>query len=249
MQRNPSVFTGTKNPMTRTETITQFVDTILDEYVITKKKIRVDFFKYLQSEDIDRKTINEYTSDKFHFVTDLLNEVNGALNGDRFLVEAYGCYKKSELKEFKCLLERFISDVEKYKDSKKIVRRKRKKSPAQLTKDLHLIQKPVILGKEKYTPVSKTEIIDAKSVFLINVKTNELLFLTGKKLSCSGAKIINYDEDLSGIKKIKKIDQTIQTIMSVTSLNCSRSFGELPNKIRSAPKTVSPNYFPLKIIK
>jgi len=235
--------------MTRTETITQFVDTILDEYVITKKKIRVDFFKYLQSEDIDRKTINEYTSDKFHFVTDLLDEVDGALGGDRFLSEAYGSYKKSELRELKCLLERFINDVKKYKDSKRIVRRKKKRSPCQLTKDLHLIQKPVIIGEEKYTPVSKTEIIDSKSVFLINIKTNELLFLTGKKLSCSGAKIINYDEELSGVKKIKKIDQTIQTIMTATSLNCSRSFGELPNKTRSAPKTVSPNYFPLRVIK
>ena len=112
-----------------------------------------------------------------------------------------------------------------------------------------MIQKPVILGEEKYTPVSKTEIIDAKSVFLINVKTNELLFLTGKKLSCSGARIINYDEELSGIKKIKKIDQTIKTIMSATSLNCSRSFCELPNKNRSVPKTVSPNYFPLRVLK
>jgi hypothetical protein len=234
--------------MTGTDTISQFVDTILDEYVVTKKKIRVDFFKYLQSEDIDRKSINEYASGEIHFVTDLLAEVDGALDGDQFLVEAYGCYKKSELREFKCLLERFISDVEKYKESKKIVRRKKKKSPEQLVRALHLIQKPVILGEEKYTPVSKTEIIDAKSVFLINIKTNDILFLTGKKLSCSGAKIINYDEELSGIKKIKKIDQTIETVLSSTNINCSKIFDDLPNKARSVPKTVSPNYFPLKVI-
>ena len=48
--------------MTGTDTICQFVDTIVDEYITTKKKIRVDFFKYLQSEDIDRKSINEYTN-------------------------------------------------------------------------------------------------------------------------------------------------------------------------------------------
>ena len=234
--------------MTGSDTISQFVDTILDEYVITKKKIRVDFFKYLQSEDIDRKSINEYASGEIHFVTDLLAEVDGALDGDKFLVEAYGCYKKSELREFKCLLERFISDVEKYKDSKKITRRKKKKSPEQLVRALHLIQKPVILGEEKYTPVSKTEIIDAKSVFLINIKTNDILFLTGKKLSCSGARIINYDEELSGIKKIKKIDQTIETVLSSTNINCSKIFDDLPNKARSVPKTVSPNYFPLKVI-
>lgn len=234
--------------MTGTDTISQFVDTILDEYAVTKKKIRVDFFKYLQSEEIDRKSINEYASGEIHFVTDILAEVDGALDGDQFLGEAYGCYKKCELREFKCLLERFISDVEKYKESKKIVRRKKKKSPEQLVRALHLIQKPVILGEEKYTPVSKTEIIDAKSVFLINIKTNDILFLTGKKLSCSGAKIINYDEELSGIKKIKKIDQTIETVLSSTNINCSKIFNDLPNKARSVPKTVSPNYFLLKVI-
>jgi len=235
--------------MTQTDTISQFVDTILDEYVVTKKKIRVDFFKYLQSEEIDRKTINEYTSDKFHFVTDILKEVEGALDGDVFLMEAYGGFKKSELRELKSLLDRFINDVEKYKESKKITRRKKKKSPDQLVKALNLIQKPVILGEEKYTPVPKTEIIDAKSVFLINVKTNELLFLTGKKLSCAGAKIINYDEDLSGIKKIKKLEETLETVMSSTALSCTTLFDQLPNKTRPAPKTVSPNYFPLRVIK
>ena len=69
---------------------------------------------------------------------------------------------------------------------------------------MNLIDKPVIIEGEKYNPIPKVEIIDAKSVFLINVKTNELLFLSGKKLSCSGAKIVNYDESISGMKKIKK---------------------------------------------
>lgn len=63
--------------MTGTDTICQFVDTIVDEYITTKKKIRVDFYKYLQSEDIDRKSINEYASDRIHFITDVIDEVEG----------------------------------------------------------------------------------------------------------------------------------------------------------------------------
>lgn len=235
--------------MTGTDTICQFVDTIVDEYITTKKKIRVDFFKYLQSEDIDRKSINEYTSDRIHFITDVIDEVEGALNGDKILSEAYGCYKTSELKELKSLLDRFVSDIEKYKNSKKITRRKKIKSPEQLTRALNLIDKPVIIEGEKYNPIPKVEIIDAKSVFLINVKTNELLFLSGKKLSCSGAKIVNYDESISGMKKIKKIDETIKSVLSSTNITCSTLFSNLPNKIKPVPKTVSPNYFLIRLIK
>ena len=61
--------------MTSPETICQFADTIVDEYSITKKKIRVDFFKYFQSEDVDRKTINEYSSNHIHLVTDILEGI------------------------------------------------------------------------------------------------------------------------------------------------------------------------------
>ncbi len=100
--------------MTHIDTICQFVDTILDEFSMTKKKNRVDFYKYFQCENIDRKTINEYASTKMYVVIDLLEEVNGALDGDALLSEAYAHFKKSELKEFKILLDRFVSDVEKY---------------------------------------------------------------------------------------------------------------------------------------
>ena len=171
------------------------------------------------------------------------------MNGDKILSEAYGCYKTSELKELKSLLDRFVSDVEKYKNSKKITRRKKIKSPEQLTRALNLIDKPVIIEGEKYNPIPKVEIIDAKSVFLINVKTNELLFLSGKKLSCSGAKIVNYDESISGMKKIKKIDETIKSVLSSTNITCSTLFSNLPNKIKPVPKTVSPNYFLIRLIK
>ena len=234
--------------MTHTDTICQFVDTIVDEYSMTKKKIRVDFYKYFQSEDIDRKTINEYASNQIHIVTDVLEEIDGALSGDELLSQAYSHFKKSELKEFKSLLDRFVSDVEKYKDSKRITRRKKIKSPDQLVKGLNLIQESVIINNKKYDHISKDKIIGSKSVLLINMKTNDLLYLTGTTLSCSGAKIINYDESESGLKKIKKIESTIEKIKSSNNLSCSKIFQDLPNKKRPVPRTVSPNFFILKII-
>ncbi len=234
--------------MTHTDTICQFVDTILDEFSVTKKKIRVDFYKYFHSENIDRKTINEYVSNEMHTVTDLLEEVNGALDGDALLSEAYAHFKKSELKEFKILLDRFVTDVEKYKDSKKIVRRKKTKTPDQLVKGLHLIDTNINLNGQLVKPESKIDIIGSKSVFLINVKTYDLLYITGNNLSCSGAKIVNYDESKSGIKKIKNLDDTLDKVKTTHNLSCLKIFQNLPNKIRPVPRTVSPNYLLLKVI-
>jgi len=234
--------------MTHTDTICQFIDTILDEFSITKKKIRVDFYKYFYSENIDRKTINEYASNQIHFVTDIIEEVDGALEGDKLLSEAYAHFKKSELKELKLLLERFVEDVDKYRNSKKITRRKKIKTPDQLVKGLHLIDTDINLDGQLVTPESKSDIIGAKSIFLVNIKTHDLLYITGNNLSCSGAKIVNYDESKSGIKKIKNLSDTIDKVKTTHNLSCSKTFQNLPNKIRSVPRTVSPNYFLLKVI-
>lgn len=234
--------------MTSTETISQFVDTIVDDYSINKKKIRVDFFKYFQSEDIDRKTINEYASNHIHQVTDVLEEVEGALDGDEILSEAYSHFNKPELREFKSLLDRFVSDVKKYKDSKRIVRRKKKKTPDQMVRGLHLQTKPFIMEGKKYIPVPTENIIDAKSIFLFNTTTHDLLFLSGNSLSCKGAKIIGYDEKVSGLKKSKKVIETLDRVFQSQSCNCRTIFQTLPNKSRPVPKTVSPNYILLKVL-
>tara|TARA_Y100000389_G_scaffold179844_1_gene194258 strand:+ start:840 stop:1547 length:708 start_codon:yes stop_codon:yes gene_type:complete len=234
--------------MTNPETISQFADTIVDEYSVTKKKIRVDFFKYFQSEDVDRKTINEYSSNHIHLVTDILEEVDGALGGDKILSEAYSHFNNLELKEFKMLLDRFISDVEKYKDSKKIIRRKKKKTPDQLVKGLHLQQTSVIIQGKKYDPVSTEKIIGAKSIFLINTTTYDLLYLTGKSLSCKGAKILDYNEKFSGLKKLKKLIQSLDEVTQCCSPTCQVFFDSLPNKKRKIPKTVSPNYLLIKVL-
>ena len=233
--------------MTSSDTICQFVDTIIDEYSINKKKIRVDFFKYFQSEDIDRKTINEYASNYIHQVTNVLEELEGALDGDEVLSEAYSHFNKPELREFKSLLDRFVSGVEQYKESKRIVRRKKQKTPDQLVKGLHLRDKPFIIEGKKYIPVPTEKIIGSKSIFLFNTTTHDLLFITGNSLTCKGAKIIDYNNS-SGIKKSKKVIETLDKVLTMKPCNCCEIFNQLPNKKRPVPKTVSPNFILLKVI-
>ena len=146
------------------------------------------------------------------------------------------------------MLQKFLEEANRYKDYKKITRRKKQKTPEQLVKGLHLIEESVIIEDVEYEPVDKTKIIDATSIFLVNVKTKDLLFLSGNKLSCSGAKITGYDPSISGVKKLKRITESINSVTTSNKLACQTIFENLPNKRRPSPKTVSPNYILLKVL-
>lgn len=235
--------------MTNSTTICQFVDVILDDYAINKKKIRVDFFKYFQSENIDRKSINYYVSNYLYQIIEVRNEIDGALSGDKVLLEAYANFNKPELREFKSLIDRFVVDVERYKNYKKITRKKKIKTPDQLVKGLHIYEDSVIINERKYIPVDKEKIIGAKSIFLLNIQTKDLLFLSGNSLNCIGSKIIGYDQKISGLKKLKKIVHTMDKIFESQLIDCDSIFNSLPNKIRPVPKTVSPNFMLVKVLK
>ena len=50
-------------------------------------------------------------------------------------------------------------------------------------------------------------------------------------------KIVNYDESISGMKKIKKIDETIKSVLSSTNITCSTLFNNFPNKVKPVPKS------------
>ena len=62
------------------------------------------------------------------------------------------------------------------------------------------------------------------------------------------SKIIGYDENLSGLKKIKKIVNTIDKVFDSKLIDCYLIFESLPNKMRPVPKTVSPNFMLLKVL-
>lgn len=234
--------------MNDVDAICEFVDTLMDDYSRTRKKSKTNFFKYFESSKFDRKTINEYVSDYSFTLTEQIEELDGALTGDKNLIEAYGQFNKSELREFISMLQKFLEEANRYKDYKKITRRKKHKTAEQLVKGLHLIEESVIIEDVEYEPVDKTKIIDATSVFLVNVKTKDLLFLSGNKLSCSGAKITGYDPSISGVKKLKRVTESINSVTTSNKIACQTIFKNLSNKRRPTPKTVSPNYILLKVL-
>jgi hypothetical protein len=236
--------------MNKLNEICYFVETLVDDYSLHKRKTKASFFKYLQSENIDRKTINEFLSTGISSIHEQIIELNDALCGkDQLLKEAYSGFKKPELREFKQMLSDIINDAEKYKESKKIVRKIKPPTPEKLVRGLNLLDTSVMIDGTQYIPVPKTDIVGAKYIVLYNIKTQDLTIFAGKKLSCKGSRIIDFIESESGSKKLKQISESLESILQTTQFNIEQSFNDLPNKIKSPPKLINSNFILLKVIK
>jgi hypothetical protein len=236
--------------MNKTKELCFFVETLVDEYTLTKKKLKASFFKYLQSENIDRKTINEFLETGTQNIELQISEIDGALLGDDpILKEAYSSFRKPDLREFKQMLSDIIEDAIKYKETKKVFRKPRPQSPEKLVRGLNILETPVTIEGKEYVPCSKTDIVGSNHIVFYNVKSQEITFFIGKNLSCKGSRIINYDHLLSGTKKLKKVSESLDSIVESNQFTLSTIISSLPNKTKSPPKIISSNFILLKTIR
>ncbi len=236
--------------MKKLNEICYFVETLVDEYALSRRKPKASFLKYLQSENIDRKTINEFLSEGIENIQSQIIEIDGALSGDDLVLkEAYSTYRKPELREFKQMLTDIIQDASKYKESKKIARKPRPQTPEKIVRGLNILETSVTIEGKEYVPQPKVDIVGSKFIVFYNSKTNEITLFAGKNLSCKGSRIINYNESISGSKKLKNTTQSLDLILSTNQFNIESNFALLPNKLKSPPKVISSNFILLKVIK
>ena len=235
--------------MKKVNEICYFVETLVDDYALSKRKPKASFFKYLQSENVDRKTINEFLTDGIENIQSQIVEIDGALSGeDSTLKEAYSSFRKPELREFKQMLTDIIQDASKYKESKKVSRKPRPQTPEKIVRGLNILETCVTIHGKEYVPCPKTDIVGSKHIIFYNIKTEEVTVFNGKNLSCKGSKIINYDSS-SGTKKLKKVSESLDFLIDSNQFNIENIFESLPNKIKTPPKIISTNFILLKVIR
>ena len=236
--------------MKKVNEICYFVETLVDEYTLNRKKPKASFLKYLQSENVDRKTINEFLSEGIINLKLQLTEIEGALSGeDPILKEAYSSFRKPELREFKQMISDIIDDASAYKETKKIVRKIKPQPPEKLVRGLNILESSVTIDGKEYIPCSKVDLVGSKYLVFYNVKTQEITIFIGKNLSCKGSRIIDYDESISGTKKLKKISESLELLIKSNQYTLENNFLSLPNKIKTPPKIISSNFILLKVIR
>jgi len=200
--------------------ISCFIDMMVDDFAIHRKKPKASFVKFLQSQDIDRRTINDYVDNKTSFIEDQIKELELAMSGaDPQVKEGYGNFRRTELREFKEMLEQIIDDLYSYKDSKKIVRKRRTHSPEKLIKYISLNANPIVVGTESYSTLPATNIIGAKHIFLYNPEFRELTYYTGRSLNVRRTMVTGFNVDKSWIRTIRKPEQFITEVTSCSKFN------------------------------
>lgn len=211
--------------------IAAFIDTVIDDFVVTRKKTKANFTQFLKSQEIDRRTINDFVETKLHFITDQIEELNVALNGeDPVVKEGYSNFRRPELRDFKDLLDQIVDDLYSYRQSKKIVRKKRKVTPDKIVKYIKLSDQQVNINGSPYSSLPAQNMVGAKHMFLYNIEKRELTYYTGRDLSIRRTVIDGFDKDKSWVRTLRKPEQFLSDVISCSKFNAETIGDHLTTK-------------------
>ena len=154
------------------------IDTLMD-----KKKSSFSMYKYLRQLDYSGRVVAYMKGFNNETAYELINE-----EGCEQLEEAYNFLTARQKKYIINKLESWESDIEKYIDEYKPVRRPRIKTPAQIVKKISYLSE-----WEKYKSIDPTEIPRARMLFTYNISSKKLTQFEGH-LSARGSRITGYDK-------------------------------------------------------
>ena len=229
--------------------IAAFIDTVIDNFVVTRKKPKASFTQFLKSQDIDRRTINDFVDNKLSFVTDQIEELSIALDGEDAVVkEGYGNFRRPELRDFKELLNEIVDDLYAYKSAKKITRKKRRVTPEKLVKLVTLYDKEIAFGNDIYKPLPATDIIGSKHVFLYNVEKRELCYYTGRSLSVRRTMVDGFDPNKSWVRTLRKPEEFLSEVLSSSKFNVENIGSHLTTKPKTPTGRMTSKHILIKVI-
>jgi hypothetical protein len=229
--------------------IASFIDTIIDDFVVTRKRPKASFTQFLRSQDVDRRTINDFVDNKLNFITDQIDELSLALDGqDPVVKEGYSNFRRPELREFKELLNQIVDDLYSYKDTKRIVRKRKKATPEKLVKYVNLYDKELVFDSATYKPLSPKDIVGAKHIFLYNVEKRELCYYTGRSLSVRRTVIDGFDKDKSWVRTLRKPEEFLSEVISCSKFNAENIGTHLSTKPKAPSGRMTSKHILIKVI-
>ena len=214
--------------------IEYFVQSQIDNFIKSRQKPKFSFYRYLSSENVDKKTIEEFNN--ITSLQEVYEEVRSAYNReDPYLVEAYGHFKKSQLREFTEFLNSFIEDAVKYSQEKNIkrIRKKRIVSPEKQVAKVKYATSCEVKGIQ-YNSLAPKELIGKRVAYIYDCKQNKISVYYSKGFSAKGTSIINFDPDKSWSKKIRNTNDILNHILDSSQLG-----------LKSLPEIIKTNQYPV----
>lgn len=109
-------------------------------------------------------------------------------------------------------------------------RRKKEKTPAQLTAKMVCVDKDHDL---ELTAAPTRKIINSNGCVFYNIKTRKIMLFVarkGLKLSVKGSKILNFDVEISGIKNLRKPGPMLKPYLTLTIAKAKKAFNAIVAK-------------------
>jgi hypothetical protein len=154
------------------------------------------------------------------------DEIRCAIEGtDPQCAEAWSFLSITKLKKVEEYLTILVEVLE---ENSKITRKRKKKDPAKLVKNLKFAEEDKKLKLRSVDPIN---IVGAKLCILYHKKTNRIVFLESEEgLTVSGTTIKNFNQETSFMKAIRNNKNILFSVTSGTPLAAKRQILDLNSK-------------------
>lgn len=208
------------------------IDTLMD-----KKTNPFSMYKYLKQLGYSSKVVNYMKGFSEHTIFELKNEEQCEQ-----LDEAYNFLSDKQKAKVIKKLQEWESDIDKYCEEYKPVRKVRIKTPAQLVKKL-----PFLEEWEDFKSIDPEEIIRARTLFTYNVSSQKLTQFDGQGLSVKGSRIIGYE---SCQEKTLTDSKLLDRLYRGGNIIAQKFMEEIPrSKLKEGNDLLTKNTLLIKVIK
>lgn len=208
------------------------IDCLMDE-----KKSSFSMYKYLKQLGYSGKVVKFMKGFTEHTIYEIKNEEECEQ-----LQEAYNFLTPTQKQKVIKKLQEFESDIDKYCDEYKPVRKVRIKTPAQLVKKLPYKEKFT-----KYESIDPKEIIRARMLFTYNTATKKLTKFEGQGLSVRGSRITGYD--ICQEKTLTDLS-LLDRLVSGGNIIAQKFMDEIPrSKLKEGNDRITKNILLVKVVK
>jgi hypothetical protein len=206
--------------------------------LMENKSTNFSMYKYLKQLDYSGRVVNYMKGFTQEIIFELENK-----EGCEQLDEAYNFLTAPQKKKVIKTLKGFESDIEKYVDEYKPIRKPRIKTPKQLVRKL-----PYLSKYKSFQSVDPEEIIRARTLFTYNTSSKKLTkFDTFGGLSVKGSRIIDYD---SCQEKTLTDEKLLDRLYRGGNIIAKNFIDEIPrSKLKDGNDLLTKNTLLIKVIR
>lgn len=166
------------------------------------------------------------------------------------LVEGYSHMSVARRKEYLSLLDRIVTDTEKFLLSKKALRKTRKPKVKSADKQVEKLSYLKESLEYKVVSINPTQIVGANRVYLFNVTTrilSELVCRLPNGFEVKGTTIQGLDEDLSRQVMLRKPNEFLPIIQNKTVNQITKEWNNLTTKTNKGNGRINKDTIILKV--